>query len=95
MTSKYIFCQCMKPWKLCVNKSDSYKLDSRGIIDIYRIKVPCLDDYKQSKNKQGNNKQSNNKQSEKQYNINYDFINMRPTKSKFVCRFSDKPEDKP
>jgi hypothetical protein len=28
-------------------------------------------------------------------NINYDFINMRPTKSKFVCRFSDKPEDKP
>ena len=76
----------MKPWKLCVNKSDSYKIDSRGIIDIYRIKVPCLDDYKRSNNKRIENKQ---------YNINYDFVNMRPTNTKFVCRFSDKSEDKP
>ena len=71
----------MKPWKLCINKQSSYKLDARGIIDIYKIKVPCLDDDKRS----DINKQSDfNK-------INYDFIKMRPTNTKFVCRFLEKP----
>ena len=22
---EHIFCQCMKPWKICVNKKNSYK----------------------------------------------------------------------
>lgn len=34
---KYIFCQCMKPWKICVNKSNSYKLDVRDLLDIWSI----------------------------------------------------------
>lgn len=78
----------MKPWKLCVNKQSSYKIDSRGIIDIYKIKVPCLDSNKRSDcNKQGD--------CNKKYNINYDFVNMRPTNTKFVCRFLDNSADNP
>lgn len=34
---KHIFCQCMKPWKICVNKSDSYKIDARNLLDIWAI----------------------------------------------------------
>ena len=34
---KHIFCQCMKPWKICVNKSDSYKLDARNLLDVWAI----------------------------------------------------------
>jgi len=82
MTSKYIFCQCMKPWKLCVNKQSSYKIDGRGIIDIYNIKVPFIGDDEREKIRDFNK-------------INYDFIKMRPTNTKFVCRFLDKAaEDK-
>lgn len=66
MISKYIFCQCMKPWKLCINKPNSYKLDVRGLIDINALKSEKKCD-----------------------NINYDFVNMRPTNTKFVCRFTD------
>ena len=85
MTSKYIFCQCMKPWKLCVNKQSSYKIDARGIIDIYNIKVPFIGDkrsdcYKRSEKIRDNCYNGSNK-------INYDFIKMRPTNTKFVCRF--------
>jgi hypothetical protein len=53
----------MKPWKLCVNKPNSYKIDARGLIDIYALKSE-----------------------KKRDNINYDFINMKPTNTKFVCR---------
>ena len=70
MTPKYIFCQCMKPWKLCINKPNSYKIDARDLIDIYRLKC--------EKNCCNFN-----------YDINFDFVNMRPTNTKFVCRFSD------
>ena len=34
---KYIFCQCMKPWKLCINKPKSYKIDARDLLDIWSI----------------------------------------------------------
>jgi hypothetical protein len=34
---KHIFCQCMKPWAICVNKNNSYKLDVRGLIDIQNL----------------------------------------------------------
>jgi hypothetical protein len=63
----------MKPWKLCLNKQKSYKLDVRGIIDMDKLKCE-----KQCDAKRGTN------------NVNYDFIKMRPTDTKFVCRFSDK-----
>lgn len=66
----------MKPWKLCINKKVSHKLDARGLIDIYRLRDPfyseTMSDYNGSDN------------------INYDFINMRPTNTKFECRFSKK-----
>lgn len=34
---KYVFCQCMKPWKICVNKPNSYKLDVRDLLDVWSI----------------------------------------------------------
>jgi hypothetical protein len=34
---KYIFCQCMKPWKLCINKPKSYKIDARDLLDVWSI----------------------------------------------------------
>ena len=70
--STYIFCQCMKPWKLCINKPKSYKLDIRDLLNIWSInryiftkKAPL--------------------------SLNYDFVNMKPLTTKFVCRFDDKP----
>ena len=33
MLPKHFFCKCMKPWKVCVNKKNSYKLDVRDLID--------------------------------------------------------------
>jgi hypothetical protein len=68
---KYIFCQCMKPWKLCINKPNSYKLDARDLLDIWSIN---LYSYK------GNT----------QFNLNYDFINLKPLQKPFVCRFDNK-----
>ena len=75
MTAKYIFCQCMKPWKLCVNKPKSYKLDVRGLIDMNQFK---------------SEKNSKKSSYDISYNINYDFVNMKSTNSKFVCRFPNK-----
>lgn len=37
MNYKYIFCKCMKPWSICVNKKNSYKLDVRDLINIYNL----------------------------------------------------------
>ncbi len=34
---KYIFCKCMKPWIICLNKRNSYKIDVRDLIDINNI----------------------------------------------------------
>ena len=31
MIPKHIFCQCMKPWKICIDKKNSYKLDVRDL----------------------------------------------------------------
>ena len=67
--SKYIFCQCMKPWKLCVNKPKSYKIDARDLLDIWSINLYIY------KNKMP-------------FNLNYDFINMKPSDEPFVCRFN-------
>ena len=83
MTPKYIFCQCMKPWKLCINKKVSYKIDARGLIDIYRLKDPFYSET-MSDDKRNQLRDSCYNSSK---NINYDFINMRPTNTKFVCRF--------
>lgn len=83
MTPKYIFCQCMKPWKLCINKKVSYKIDARGLIDIYRLRDPFYSEtMSDDKREQLRNSCYNSSK-----NINYDFINMRPTNTKFECRF--------
>ena len=83
MTPKYIFCQCMKPWKLCINKKVSYKIDARGLIDIYRLKDPFYSEtMSDDKREQLCDSCYNSSK-----NINYDFINMRPTNTKFECRF--------
>jgi len=72
---KYIFCQCMKPWKLCVNKPKSYKIDARDLLDIWSINRYIF-------------------KSNMPFNLNYDFINMKPSNEPFVCRF-DKKLNKP
>ena len=35
--SKNIFCQCMKPWEICINKPNSYKIDVRDLISTYNL----------------------------------------------------------
>lgn len=72
--SKNIFCQCMKPWKMCINKPKSYKIDARDLLDVWKI-----------------NKYIFNTTSKSLLEINYDFINLEPTNTKFVCRFSNSP----
>ena len=72
---KYIFCQCMKPWKLCINKPKSYKIDARDLLDIWSINRYIF-------------------KSNMPYNLNYDFINLKPSDKPFVCRF-DKKLNKP
>ena len=67
---KYIFCQCMKPWKICVSKPNSYKLDVRDLLDLWSINLYI---YK----------------TKMPYNLNYDFINLKPSDKPFVCRFSN------
>ena len=42
MIPKYIFCQCMKPWTICVSKKNSYKLDVRDLIKTNNIFFPYL-----------------------------------------------------
>lgn len=68
---KYIFCQCMKPWKLCVSKPNSYKIDARDLLDIWSINLYSH---------KGNTP----------FNLNYDFINLKPSNNTFVCRFDSK-----
>ena len=43
---KYIFCQCMKPWTICANKKNSYKLDVRDLINTSNLNnfIPYLSD---------------------------------------------------
>ena len=72
----------MKPWKLCINKKVSHKLDARGLIDIYRLRDPYMSDDKRKQIRDNSYNGSDN--------INFDFINMRPTNTKFECRFSKK-----
>lgn len=69
---KYIFCQCMKPWKICVNKSNSYKIDGRDLLDVWAINRYIF--------------KPNIK-----LDLNYDFINLKPDNTKFICRFKNKP----
>ncbi len=69
---KHIFCQCMKPWKICVNKSNSYKIDGRDLLDVWAINRYIF--------------KPNIK-----LDLNYDFINLKPDNTKFICRFTDKP----
>ena len=68
---KHIFCQCMKPWKLCINKPKSYKIDARDLLDIWSINRYIF-------------------KSNMPYNLNYDFINLKPSDKPFVCRFDKK-----
>jgi len=37
---KHNFCRCMKPWKICVNKKNSYKIDVRELINTQDIPTP-------------------------------------------------------
>ena len=73
MLSKYIFCQCMKPWKLCATKKNSYKIDVRDLIDTNNLK-PFIKVEKGIGN----------------YNIKYDFVNKKPSQTKFECRFKER-----
>ena len=43
---QYIFCQCMKPWTICANKKNSYKLDVRDLINTSNLTnfIPYLQD---------------------------------------------------
>ena len=68
--SKHIFCQCMKPWKICTNKPNSYKIDARDLLDLWSINRYIF-------------------KSNMPYNLNYDFINLKPSNKPFVCRFSN------
>ena len=35
MPPKHIFCQCMKPWKICTSKQKSYQIDIRDLLTTY------------------------------------------------------------
>lgn len=80
MLPKHIFCQCMKPWKLCVNKQKSYQVDTRDLILTHNLK-PYLN--------VGKGVYIDNPS----YNITYDFVNMRPSQTTFDCRFSKYPSN--
>ena len=88
MTPRYIFCQCMKPWNLCVNKPNSYKVDVRDLLNSYNMS-PYI----------GIGKNINlydmrpyitidklNYIDNPNYNIDYDFINNKKSNTKFECR---------
>ena len=38
MLPKHIFCQCMKPWKICANPTKSYQIDTRDLLYTHDIK---------------------------------------------------------
>ena len=72
----------MKPWKLCVNKQKSYKIDIRDLISNYNL-MPLLNNL--------------NLNYFKNDFVNYDFVNKKYLTNKFVCRFEtaiDKDKDK-
>ncbi len=74
----------MKPWKLCVNKQKSYKIDIRDLISDHNF-IPFL-----------NNLNLNYFKCDL---VNYDFVNKKYLTTKFVCRFEtvrnkDKDKDK-
>ncbi len=75
---KHIFCQCMKPWRICANKKNSYKIDVRDLIDINSLKPPIYytknDIYKNIP----------------YHFLNYDFINKKWLLERFECRFRNK-----
>jgi hypothetical protein len=88
MIPKYIFCQCMKPWNLCVNKSNSYKIDVRDLLNSYNMtpyihigKNINLYDMRPYIHIGKDNYIDN-----PNYNINYDFINNKTTDIIFKCR---------
>lgn len=75
---KHIFCQCMKPWTICANKNNSYRLDVRDLIDTYSLK--------------SQNYYHIPKSVHKYISLNfldYDFINKKWLLEKFQCRFRD------
>lgn len=75
---KHIFCQCMKPWTICANKNNSYRLDVRDLIDTYSLK--------------SQNYYHIPKSVDKYISLNfldYDFINKKWLLEKFQCRFRD------
>ena len=37
MLPKYTFCRCMKPWKICIDKKNSHKIDVRELINTNNI----------------------------------------------------------
>lgn len=37
MLPKYTFCRCMKPWKICIDKKNSPKIDVRELINTKNI----------------------------------------------------------
>jgi hypothetical protein len=78
----------MKPWKLCVNKPNSYKVDVRDLLNSYNMKPYIiigkninLYDMRPYIHIGKHNYIDN-----PNYNINYDFINNKETNIKFECR---------
>ena len=76
---KHIFCQCMKPWTICINKNNSYKIDARDIININSLKPQNY--YYVPKGVQKFIPLSF---------LDYDFINKKWLTEKFNCRFRNK-----
>ncbi len=81
MTPRYIFCKCMKPWILCVNKKSSYQIDVRDLLNTYNM-APY---YRVGKDSILYNPK---------FSLNYDFINGKMINDTFKCRFlNDKASD--
>jgi hypothetical protein len=81
MIPRYIFCKCMKPWILCVNKKSSYQIDVRDLINTYNM--PPY--YHVGKDSILYNPK---------FSLNYDFINGKMINDTFKCRFlNDKASD--
>ena len=76
MTPQYIFCKCMKPWILCVNKKASFQIDVRDLLNTYNMS-PYFRVGKDSFLSNPN------------YSLKYDFINGKLLNSEFKCRFLD------
>ena len=74
MTPRYIFCKCMKPWILCVNKKSSYQIDVRDLLNTYNM-APY---YHVGKDSILYNPK---------FSLNYDFINGKMINDTFKCRF--------